>query len=223
MNLKKVAPSKIRIWCAEAPCAHEVSPYQVINDVVPLLERAHPAAQVEVRVLRDSRDYSPLSDGLDYSLTLQAPLSLPLWQQCQNVVGLRAQVAQWQIPVAAGGIYQLPLAQTAKGTLFGEVLGLVAGQWQLPIHTADRDRQQLYRLGRQLLDFLNAPVGCYFLQFGWQQGVVFDRLWPFPTVAALASVGLQTPDWFTAYSLCLAGLPLRDLRIPDLASVPSLK
>jgi|GEM_PF-5142734 len=211
------------IWCAAEPCAHELSAEQVKDQVAPLLQQANPAAVIEVSVLENSSAYSPSPDRLEYCLTLMAPSSVAVWQQCQNVAGLRAQVAQWGIPVAEGGAYQLPLAQTAKGTLFGEVVGCVDGRWQLPIHGSDRHRQALYRLGRQLLDALDAPVGCYFLQFSWDEGVVFDRLWPFPTVAALASVGVQTPDWFTAYYRCLAGQPLRDLRIPDLGAVPRLE
>jgi hypothetical protein len=214
---------RICIWCSAQPSEHELSYEQTVDQVVPLLRQAHPAAVIEVGVLSAPNTYTPSLEQLDYSLTFMAPLALPVWQQCQAVAALRAQVAQWGIRVAEGGTYQLPLAQTAKGTLFGEVFGLVAGQWQLPIHTADRDRQQLYGLGRRLLSALNAPVGCYFLQFSWQQGVIFDRLWPFPTVAALASVGVQTPDWFTAYYCCLAGQPLRDLRLPDLPAVPCLE
>ncbi len=215
--------NQIRVWCAAEPSGQELSAEQVNDQVVPLLQKAHPNAPIVVQVLKEASAYLPTPNGLDYSLTFLAARSPSVWQQCQDVAGLRDQVAQWGIPVAADGNYQLPLAQTAKGTLFGEVLGLVARRWQLPIHGSDRQRQELYRLGRRLLDHLEAPPGCYFLQFRWQEGVVFDRLWPFPTVAALASIGVQTPDWFTAYYQCLAGEALRDLRLPDLGTVPRLE
>lgn len=211
---------KIRIWCAAQPREAELSADQVVTQVVPLLQQCQDSAEIAVCPLEAPIAIAPQPQVLDYSLTHWAPLAPDLWQQCQSLTAL---VSQWGIRTGTGGLYQLPLAQTAKGTLFGEIMGCLEGTWQLPIHASDRQRQTLYALGRRLLDHVQAPVGCYFLQFGWQGEVIFERLWPFPTVAALASIGVQTPDWLTAHYQCLRGIPLRDVRIPARDTVPRLE
>lgn len=211
---------KIRIWCAAQPRQGELSADQVVRQVVPLLQQAEESAEIVVCPLEAPMAIAPQPQVLDYSLTHWAPLAPDLWQQCQSLTAL---VSQWGIRTGTGGLYQLPLAQTAKGTLFGEIMGCLEGTWQLPIHASDRQRQTLYALGRRLLDHVQATVGCYFLQFGWQGEVIFERLWPFPTVAALASIGVQTPDWLTAHYQCLRGIPLRDVRIPARDTVPRLE
>ncbi|QLL29279.1 hypothetical protein D3A95_08430 [Thermosynechococcus sichuanensis E542] len=211
---------KIRIWCAAQPREAELSADQVVTQVVPLLQQCQDSAEIAVCPLEAPIAIAPQPQILDYSLTHWAPLAPDLWQQCQSLTAL---VSQWGIRTGTGGLYQLPLAQTAKGTLFGEIMGCLEGTWQLPIHASDRQRQTLYALGRRLLDHVQAPVGCYFLQFGWQGEVIFERLWPFPTVAALASIGVQTPDWLTAHYQCLRGIPLRDVRIPARDTVPRLE
>ncbi|WJI25066.1 hypothetical protein RHP47_05135 [Thermosynechococcus sp. QKsg1] len=209
---------KIRIWCAAQPREAELSADQVVTQVVPLLQQCQDSAEIAICPLDAPIAIAPQPQVLDYSLTHWA--ASELWQQCQ---ALPALVTQWGIRTSTGGLYQLPLAQTAKGTLFGEIIGCLEGTWQLPIHASDRQRQTLYDLGRRLLDHLQAPVGCYFLQFGWQGEVIFEQLWPFPTVAALASIGVQTPDWLTAHYQCLRGIPLRDVRIPARDTVRRLE
>lgn len=211
---------KIRIWCAAQPREAELSADQVVTQVVPRLQQCQDSAEIVVCPLDAPIAIAPQPQVLDYSLTHWAPLAPDLWQQCQSLTAL---VSQWGIRTGIGGLYQLPLAQTAKGTLFGEIMGCLEGTWQLPIHASDRQRQTLYALGRRLLDHLQAPVGCYFLQFSWQGEVICERLWPFPTVAALASIGVQTPDWLTAHYQCLRGIPLRDVRIPARDTVPRLE
>ncbi|WP_298617178.1 hypothetical protein [uncultured Thermosynechococcus sp.] len=211
---------KIRIWCAAQAREAELSADQVVTQVVPLLQQCQDSAEIAVCPLDAPIAIAPQPQILDYSLTHWAPLAPDLWQQCQSLTAL---VSRWGIRTGTGGLYQLPLAQTAKGTLFGEIIGCLEGTWQLPIHASDRQRQTLYALGRRLLDQLQAPVGCYFLQFDWQGEVIFERLWPFPTVAALASIGVQTPDWLTAHYRCLRGIPLRDLRIPARDTVRRLE
>ncbi len=209
---------KIRIWCAAQPREAELSAEQVVTKVVPVLQQCHSSAEIVVCPLDAPMAIAPQAAVLDYSLTHWA--SSHLWQQCRALGPL---VSQWGIGTGTGGLYQLPLAQTAKGTLFGEIIGCLEGTWQLPIHASDRQRQTLYALGRRLLDYLQAPVGCYFLQFDWQGEVIFERLWPFPTVAALASIGVQTPNWLVAHYQCLRGMPLRDVRIPARDTVRRLE
>ncbi len=114
------------------------------------------------------------------------------------------------------GSYWLPVVVTAKGVLYGELIGRDSeGNYQQPIHLSDKMRQPLYYLARHVLNQLGSPwPGCYCLQVGWiDDQVCFERLWPFPIQPALASLGIQSPDLFYAHYRCLAGLPLRDLRI----------
>jgi len=109
----------------------------------------------------------------------------------------------------------LPVVLTAKGPLYAEVIGLADdGSYQQPVDLSDVWRQPLYHLAYQLLQVLSAPPTTYLLQFGLpEQDLVFDRLWPFPTTPAIASIGVQEPDLFTCHWLCLTGQPISDLTI----------
>ncbi len=79
--------------------------------------------------------------------------------------------------------------------------------------------QDLVSLRQRLLRELAATPATYLLQFGWQgQDLCFDRLWPFPTQAAIASLGVQSPDLFTCHWRCLANLPILDLQIASSAN-----
>jgi hypothetical protein len=167
-------------------------------------------------------------------LTFNLPVGLafahaPFWQQCQNP-------QQWAVWVSqAGGQtrssdhppqpgrFWLPIVLTARGPLYGEVIGPSAAParpacgYQQPIHLPDQWRQPLYGFGYRLLQTIAAPPSVYLLEFGWQDqpdpSLVFDRLWPFPNQAALASLGVQTHDLLTCYWRCVAGLPITDLLI----------
>lgn len=128
-----------------------------MTQVVPLLQQCQDSAEIAICPLDAPIAIAPQPQVLDYSLTHWA--ASELWQQCQ---ALPALVTQWGIRTSTGGLYQLPLAQTAKGTLFGEIIGCLEGTWQLPIHASDRQRQTLYDLGRRLLDHLQAPRAAIF-------------------------------------------------------------
>jgi hypothetical protein len=169
-------------------------------------------------------------------LTLDVPKTLAfagqaVYQQCREVMGLR-QLVQSQLGYAVGeGRYWLPIVQTAKGPLYGEVIGLddtstSQGKtatdsylsYYQPLHLPDQQRQPLYRLGRSLPQLLAVPPATYLLQFGFQQSqICFDRLWPFPATPAIASVGVQDPDLLTCHWRCLTGRPIRDLQIAAIA------
>jgi hypothetical protein len=153
-----------------------------------------------------------------------------LWQQCQDLAYWQQQVTQLGAKAATDfgnassgerTTYWLPIVLTAKGPLYGEVIGQALGTDQLdslnyfqPVHLTDQWRQPLYRFAYRLLQATAAIPSVYLLQFGWQeQDLYFDRLWPFPNRAALASLGVQTPDLFTCYWRCVAGLPVTDLKI----------
>jgi hypothetical protein len=152
-----------------------------------------------------------------------------LWQQCQDLAYWQQQVAQLGAKATADfgtssserTTYWLPIVFTARGPLYAEVIGQELGPDKIaphdyfqPIHLTDQWRQPLYGFAYRLLQAMAAIPSVYLLQFGWQnQDLYFDRLWPFPNQAALASLGVQTPDLFACYWRCVAGLPITDLKI----------
>lgn len=161
-------------------------------------------------------------------LTLSIPETLvfpaqALYVICRDVVGLRKRLEAWQY-MTGDGTFWLPIVLTAKGALYGEVIGSAKGTglvnealasgYTQPVHLSDHQRQPLYALGQRLLRSLNASPAVYLMQFGWQDGAVcFDRLFPFPAAPAIASLNVQTPDLFACHWACLTGQPLLDLII----------
>ncbi len=161
-------------------------------------------------------------------LTLAVPETLmfpaqALYAICRDVAGLRKQLEAWQY-ITGDGTFWLPIVLTAKGALYGEVIGsdqgadsvntVLASGYTQPVHLSDHLRQPLYALGQRLLRSLNASPAVYLMQFGWQDGAVcFDRLFPFPAAPAIASINVQTPDLFACHWACLTGQPLLDLII----------
>lgn len=174
--------------------------------------------------------FCPLTLNLPPNLNFEAQT---VYQACRDVSKLRQRVAQ-QLGYSTGdGCFWLPVVNTAKGPLYGEVIGIV-GQasnaklpenysWNLnyyqPCHLSDLLRQQLYRLGFGLLKLLLASPATYLVQFGFQaQEVYFDRLWPFPAAPAIASISIQLPDLFACHWYCLSHLPISELLIIPTAS-----
>jgi hypothetical protein len=182
----------------------------------------------------DGQNFSQLPEMLFCPLTLSLPehLGLPfqtIIKACADVPGLRQQLAQ-QIQVAIGdGCFWLPVVLTAKGPLYGEIIALAEEFYEKkspqnlllcdltyyqPFHLSDALRQPLYQMAYNLLQSLSAPPATYLVQFGLQKSeICFDRLWPFPTAPALASVGVQQPDLFTCHWYCLTAKPILDLTI----------
>ncbi|ARV62459.1 hypothetical protein BZZ01_30930 [Nostocales cyanobacterium HT-58-2] len=178
--------------------------------------------------------FSQLQEIICCPLTLSLPdnLSLPferIIKACRDVTGLRQQLAQ-QMQVAIGdGCFWLPIVLTAKGPLYGEVITIAEEyngkklpenllicdfSYYQPYHLSDALRQPLYQMAYNLLQSLSAPPATYLVQFGVQTSdICFDRLWPFPTAPALASVGVQQPDLFTCHWYCLTAQPILDLTI----------
>jgi hypothetical protein len=157
--------------------------------------------------------------------TLYCPLTLDLgdfdfsgrnlFQLCQDVSQLRQRVQQWGHLVGEGDSY-LPVVQTAKGALYGEVIGqgAEAKSYYQPASLPDTQRQPLYHFAHRLLTSLSAFSSVYLVQFGWQDGkLIFDRLYPFPTEVALASLEVQQPNLFECHWLCLTGQPILDLTV----------
>ena len=147
---------------------------------------------------------------------------------CADVAGLRTTVAkQWSIPSQSGELL-LPVVWTARGPLYAEAIAATTAvklaadspaptsdpSFVQPVHLSDRQRQPVYRLAGNLLRFLAAPPSVYLMQFGLNgDEMMFDRLWPFPTPAAIASVDVQTPDLLTCYWRCVTNQPILDVAI----------
>lgn len=163
-----------------------------------------------------------LTEGLICPLTLNVPDWLPLanrdmYAACADVERLRRVSDGWQDD-ARPGAYWLPIVLTAKGPLYAEAIAQVnpsePSTYRQPFHLTDSQRQPLYSLGFRLLQALNAPPAVYMMQFGCEADRVwFDRLLPFPTAAAIASLEVQTPDLFTCHWACLTEQPIRELSI----------
>jgi hypothetical protein len=181
---------------------------------------------VQVIAAADLATVGPHAIALPLTLNLPATLEFPaaaVYRTCRDVAQLRQQVAD-QFGTATGdGQYWLPIVLTAKGPLYAEAIAPQPGSAPIdsrflqPLHLSDRQRQPLYQLGMQLLTLLQAPPAVYLLQFGLQgDRVWFDRLLPFPAEAAIASLGIQTPNLYTCHWQCVKGQPIFDLIIPGM-------
>jgi len=213
---------------------------QAVSALKHAISSSHPQLAVQVIPIVDLEPTIPDRKTLeDHFLICALTLNLPDWlvfpgqtvyQTCRDVSGLRQRLAQWGYPTGAGTLW-LPIVLTARGPLYGEVIGVnvetspqpisqsssnndSSPRYHQPVHLPDSWRQPLYKLGHRLLRSLSAPAAVYLMQFGFQeQFLCFDRLLPFPDAPAIASLGIQAPDLFTCHWLCLSGQPIRDLVI----------
>ncbi len=170
---------------------------------------------------------SPHNDDLIYCpLTIQLPnwVEFPakkIFELCRELKTRRNWVEQhFQYKTSSKnswlGDLWLPVVLTAKGILYGEVIGEgeIPNSYQQPINFKEHIRQSLYKLAAQLLESINATPAVYLLQFRiLGEVIVFDRLWPFPASPAIASIKLQQPDLFACHWHCLTGKPIVDLKI----------
>lgn len=160
-------------------------------------------------------------DTLICPLTLGLPDDFPtfwgtqVWQSCRAIEPLRSSIKQLNYSIGAGSLW-LPLVQTARGLLYGEVIErLNESTSDRPygyVHLVDAWRQRVYQLGRETMRVLAAPPATYLLQFGiTEDQVLFDRVLPFAGMPAIASLGTQTPDLFACHWRCLTHQPILDL------------
>ena len=166
---------------------------------------------------KEPQIYCPLTIQLPDSFQFPAQ---PIYQACRDIEGRRswAQHLHYQTGQDRAwlGDLWLPVVLTAKGPLYGEVIGegVIPNSYRQPIDLTDDIRQPLYHLAYELLRSIAATPAVYLLQFSLRdQDVVFDRLWPFPAAPAIASLAVQSPDLFTCHWHCLTGQPILDLTI----------
>lgn len=181
---------------------------------------------VQVMTVADLVTVGTNAIALPLTLTLPNALDFPaaaMYRACRDVAQLRQQVADQFGQATDDGKYWLPIVLTAKGPLYAEAIAPqpesapLGSRFLQPLHLSDRQRQPLYRLGMQLLTLLHAPPAVYLLQFGLKgDRVWFDRLLPFPAEAAIASLGIQTPNLYACHWQCVTGQPILDLRIPGM-------
>ena len=185
---------------------------------------------VPVHQLLPKSDWYDPSDSswLCCPLTIEMPPQFEfcqskVFQTCRDFKGMR-QWVQENLKVRTGnqikrvwhGNYWLPIVLTAKGPMYGEVIGegQLPNSYEQPVDFPDEQRQVLYYLGYRLLESISAQPSVYLLQFGFQdETLIFDRIWPFPAAPALASIGIQKPDLYTCHWQCLIQQPIRDLVI----------
>ncbi len=196
------------------------------NKLVPALQQAiaRSAISFNVQVVPTISDRLTKTEFNDKENILLCPLTLNLpdnlqfpgsgvYQACRDVTKLRDRIQKLGYATGDGNFW-LPIVLTAKGPLYAEVIGLKENNYYQPIHVGDEVRQVLYQMGWKVLRSLNALPATYLMQFGFEgKDIYFDRLLPFPGEAAIASIGIQSPDLFACHWHCLMGLPLFELCI----------
>ena len=156
-------------------------------------------------------------------LTIQLPcwLDFPgqsIYQACQEINARRQWVSQQlNLPLCSDanwlGDHWLPIIVTTNGIQFLPLIyeGMMPNayemvSWDLPPY--QRYQSGLENLAQALLKELKAPPAVYLLQFSLTQGLLFDRLWPFPAAPAIATVNHGYPNLYTYHWCCLNNLPL---------------
>ncbi|WP_309732799.1 hypothetical protein [Chamaesiphon sp. OTE_75_metabat_556] len=144
-------------------------------------------------------------------MTLTVPPAFQFWgqsigQTCQQIDLLRDLVATTiGFKVGDGGNLWLPIIWTSGDPICDEAIGKSEGDnYRQPIHLDEIALRSISQFGCQLLTQLNAPPATYLVQFSQTDaGIMFDRLFPFPAIPALASVGVRQPDLFDCHWRCI--------------------
>jgi hypothetical protein len=148
--------------------------------------------------------------------TLYCPLTLNLpptfefwghsiWQTCRDLDRLRELATELKFQVTDRGNLYLPIIWRDLLPIYTEVIADSDSDKELPsLPIADRDRQSLIEFSDRLLGKIDAPPSVYLVQFSnTKTGIAFDRLFPFPALPALSSVGNQ-PNLFERYWRCIS-------------------
>jgi len=205
-------------------------PWEIAETLQRAIALNTPSMVTEICLISDLSSMAIASnDNILCPLTLNIPDTLvfpgrDIYSVCRDVSSLRDRVLNQFGIVGGAGNFWLPIVLTAKGPIYGEVISLAEQNlssapiyqptYSMPYHCSDVWRQQLYKLGFNLLQMLSAPPATYLMQFGFEEKkIYFDRLWPFPAAPAIVSVGVQFPDLFTCHYYCLTNTPIYDLQI----------
>lgn len=147
---------------------------------------------------------------LYYPLTLNMPPNFQfwgqsIWQTCRDIDRLRHFAATTTgVTVGDGGNIWLPIIWTVTDPIYGETIELSKDGNYRPISIDDRDCRSLEQFSRELLIEIDAPPAVYLIQSNLAATeIVFDRLFPFPAIPTLASIG-RKPDLFECYWRCIA-------------------
>jgi hypothetical protein len=163
-------------------------------------------------------------------MTLAVPPSFEFWGQsigrtCQDIDRLRHLAATTiGVKVGDGGNLWLPIIWTDREPIYGEVIGKQeSDNYRQSIHldALDASTQRLcqrqlllHQFGYQLLTQLTAPPATYLVQFSQSEtGIIFDRLFPFPAIPALARIGIQHPDLFECHWRCITGQSIVNVEV----------
>jgi hypothetical protein len=145
-------------------------------------------------------------------MTLDLPPTFEFWGQsigrsCQEIDRLRDLAATTTgVAVGDGGNLWLPIIWTVQDPIYREIIGRSGDDYRQPIDLEASERQRLDRFGYQLLTQLTAPPATYLIQFSQsERGIIFDRLFPFPAIPALASIGVGQLDLFDCHWRCITG------------------
>lgn len=184
-----------------------------VNIVTPAMVRYHNFPQDDGTLI------CPLTIDLPDRLTFEQH---NIFEACRKIEARREWVLQNTSHKVCNhnslGDHWLPIIYTAKGPVYGEVIGegVMPNSYHQPIDLGDKQRQPLYQLGFQILKSIAAEPSVYLMQFGYSpdKEILFDRLWPFPAAPAIASLSLQQPDLFACHWRCLTKQPIKDIVIP---------
>ncbi|MEI6379606.1 MAG: hypothetical protein WCO81_01770 [Cyanobacteriota bacterium ELA615] len=211
----------------------------MINAFRQAIKQDNPKADVEIvataSLWSNPQHFKNRQDALICPLTIQLPewFNFPnqkLYQDCRQVEQLRHWVKEKLGYTTNNTSYQtlgdlwLPVVLTSKGPIYAEVIreGEIPNFYQQPMDLDDKIRQPLYSLAHRLLEYLKAPPSVYLLQFSLLgKEVIFDRLWPFPAAAAIASIKVQNPNLYDCHWSCLNNQPVLDLFIPAQSTLVS--
>jgi hypothetical protein len=144
-------------------------------------------------------------------MTLSVPPAFQFWgqsigQTCQQIDFLRDLAAtSLGCKVGNGGNLWLPIVWAAGDPTYSEIIGKIDGDnYRQPIQIEEIALRSLHQFGGRLLTKLNAPPATYLVQFSQTEaGIIFDRLFPFPSLPALASAGVRQPDLFDCHWRCI--------------------
>ncbi len=145
-------------------------------------------------------------------MTLDLPPTFEFWgrsigRSCQEIDRLRDLAATTTgVSVGDGGNLWLPIIWTVQDPIYGKIIDRSGDDYQQPIDLEASDRQLLHQFSCQLLTQLTAPPATYLLQFSQaERGIIFDRLFPFPAIPTLASIGVGQLDLFDCHWRCITG------------------